>query len=121
MWGRIQLLSAVQGAALVANYALKDRFASLGICLAAILFTLYLNYIWEVDRLIRESYRERLALLGFKIGVYSEERELCRVHLMGIPIRARLDARISLILIFWAMIALDLVVLVVSVAVFKAS
>jgi hypothetical protein len=70
-----QLLSALQGAALVANYVLKNPFASLGIYFLAILSTLYLNYIWEVDRLIRNSYAERLKRLDFKVGLEREERE----------------------------------------------
>jgi hypothetical protein len=45
MWSRVQLLSALQGAALVGNYALKNPFASLGICFLAIISTLYLSEI----------------------------------------------------------------------------
>jgi hypothetical protein len=119
MWSRIQLLSALQGAALVANYALKHPFASIGICLAAICFTLYLSYIWEVDRLVRNSYRDRLYSLGFIVTRDPDERPPLRV--MGIRIPYGFPARISLMLIFWSMIVLDLVVLVVSLAVFKVA
>jgi hypothetical protein len=120
MWSRVQLLSALQGAALVGNYALKNPFASLGICLLAILSTLYLNSIWEVDRLIRDSYKDRLALLGFKVSLEREEREVLQVRVMGFRILTHYHARISLLVIFWGMVALDLVVLVASLAVFKS-
>jgi hypothetical protein len=121
MWSRIQLLSALQGAALVANYALKHPFASIGICLAAIFFTLYLNYIWEADRLVRNSYRDRLDRLGFTVTLDPDERSRLGVRIMGIRIPYRFPARNSLRLIFWSMIVLDLVVLVVSLAVFKVA
>jgi hypothetical protein len=119
MWSRIQLLSALQGAALVANYVLKHPFASIGICLTAIFFTLNLNYLWEIDRLVRNSYRDRLDDLGFTVTLDPDERSLIRVRVMGIRIPYSFPARVSLMLIFWGMIVLDLVVLVVSLAVFK--
>jgi hypothetical protein len=121
MWSRIQLLSALQGAALVANYALKNPFASLAIFLMAIVFTLNLYYIWEVDRLVRNSYRDRLNRLGFTVALDPDKRSRLRVPIMGIPIPYILPARISLTAIFGGMIVLDLVVLAISLAVFKVA
>lgn len=116
MWSRVRLLSILQASALVANYVLKNPFASVGICAIAIVATLYLNYIWEVDREIRNSYNVRLRTLGFKIGLTPDERRALRVRVVGVQIPTKFNAQNTLIGIFWALIALDALVLVTSVA-----
>ena len=68
MWSRVQLLSALQAATLAGNYVLHNVAASFDLFITEVIATLYLNYIWEVDREIRNSYNSRLNELGFKIG-----------------------------------------------------
>jgi hypothetical protein len=72
MWSRVRLLSGIQASALVANYVLRSVAASLGLFILAVAATLYLNYIWAVDREIRNSYWKRLDDLSFKIGLTPE-------------------------------------------------
>jgi hypothetical protein len=118
MWGRIQLLSAMQGAVIAANYVLKSGRASISLVLILIIETLYLNYIWEVDRLIRDSYNDRLRDLGFKVNLTSEERRRLQIKVIGVQVPAHMHAQIALRAIFWGMLVVDAVVLIVSVAVF---
>jgi hypothetical protein len=118
MWSRVQLLSALQAAVLASNYVLHNGMASVFLFITATIATLYLNYIWEVDREIRNSYNVRLRQLGFKIGLTPEERRAMRVSIMGLPMPAHLHAQISLTAIFWGMLAVDAVVFVASAIVF---
>jgi hypothetical protein len=61
MWNRVQLLIAVQGAVFASNYALANKLSSLVLFVAAIVSTLYLAYIWDVDRMIRNKHGDILA------------------------------------------------------------
>ena len=121
MWSRIQLLSVLQGAALATNYLLHNTIVSVAVFIVVVLATLYLNYIWEVDREIRNSYRERLDKLGFKVCLTDNERREIHIHIIGIRVPANLHARISLTMIFWGMLVVDAVVFVASLAVFGRS
>jgi hypothetical protein len=119
MWSRVRLLAALQASALVANYVLKDRAASTALCVVAAAATFFLIYISDVDRIIRDDYRERLKGFGFRIGFDRAERVSRRTHIAGFHIRTSVTASITLRVIFWAMMVCDFVVLSVSLAVFR--
>jgi len=100
MWNRIQLLSAVQAGVLASNYVLHRGLVSFFLFLVAIISTLYLNYIWEVDREIRNIYSIRLRKLGFDVGLSADERRSIRISLIGIKLPIYLSSQISLTGIF---------------------
>jgi hypothetical protein len=119
MWSRVQLLIALQGAVLTANYALAHKGASIALCVAAVLASLYLIYIWGLDRLVRDKYRDKLKDYGFEIGLTADERKRLRVDVIaGIRLPPVTNARTSLLTIFWFMIVCDLIVLAVSLCIF---
>jgi hypothetical protein len=118
MWNRIQLLSAVQAAVLASNYVLHKGLVSLCLFVAAIISTLYLNYIWELDHEIRNMYSARLRKLGFDVGLSADERRSVRITLLGIKLPVYLNAQISLTSIFWGLLIVDTCVFVTSLFMF---
>jgi len=118
MWNRIQLLSAVQAGVLASNYVLHRGLVSFFLFLVAIISTLYLNYIWEVDREIRNIYSIRLRKLGFDVGLSADERRSIRISLIGIKLPIYLSSQISLTGIFWGILVVDTCVFITSLLMF---
>jgi hypothetical protein len=120
MWSRVRSLSALQAAALVANYVLHNKFASLGLCAIAIVATGVLIYMSDVDRMIRDKFQKQLQDdYNFRLGFTPEERKIIHVYIFGsFSVPAILTSKSVLRLIFWTLMVCDGVVLVASVTAF---
>jgi hypothetical protein len=118
MWNRIQLLSAVQAGVLASNYVLHKGFVSIFLYLAAMIATLYLNYMWAMDHEIRNVYGIRLRDLGFDIACSDEERHSLKISIVGVRVPVYLHSQISLTHIFLGIMVVDTVVFVVSLFMF---
>jgi len=118
MWNRIQLLSAVQAGVLASNYVLHKGFVSIFLYLAAMIATLYLNYMWEMDHEIRNVYGGRLRDLGFDVACSEEEQNSLKITILGFQIPVYLHSQISLTHIFWGIMAVDTAVFLVSLFMF---
>jgi hypothetical protein len=135
MWSRVRLLSALQAGALAANYVLHNRFASILICLAAFSATCYLIYVSDIDRMIRDEYRRKLEQdHNFHFGLTSEQRQNMSVDILRFPIPeniiskipwydklkipASITAKMTLGIIFYSFMCLDLITLLISLWVF---
>ena len=118
MWNRIQLLSAVQAGVLASNYVLHKSVVSIFLFIAAVISTLYLNYMWEVDHEIRNFYGARLRKLGFEVGLTADERHQMKINIVGFRLPLYLHSQISLTAIFWGMMIVDTSVFVTSLFMF---
>lgn len=118
MWNRIQLLSAVQAGVLASNYVLHKGLVSIFLFLVAVISSLYLNYIWEIDHEIRNIYGERLHKLGFDVGLTADERHALQISLIGIKLPLYLNSQISLTGIFWGILVVDTCVFITSLFMF---
>ena len=118
MWNRIQLLSAVQAGVLAANYVLHKGLVSIFLYLAAMIATLYLNYMWQMDHEIRNVYGKRLHELGFDVTCTPEESNSLKVSIVGLQIPVYLHSQISLSHIFWGMMFVDTAVFLTSLFMF---
>jgi hypothetical protein len=75
IWSRLQWFAISQVTMVSAAYTLSQWLITIGLGLVTILATLALMHITDVDRVIRNKYRDELKTYGISVGIDTQTND----------------------------------------------